>query len=400
MHVLFFSHDAHRGGATIYLHRLIDWILKNSKIKATVVLRKNGSMKESFEKLCPTVTINKQELKTLSRSWIKRKLGLASQQKNQSLDEILKTGSIDAAYLNTIAHGDLIPTLKKYNIPIVTHVHELEAAIRDHGQGLEKDVAKESSAIICVSKSATDNLTKQADADIEKIFTIPNFIPTIECQEEARTAQRNTLLQSIGIASDALIVGFCGLGILRKGIDLVAPLATMIPEKISSKEVHYIWIGKQHQEYPADLSEYDLKKSGTDKRVHFIGEKDNARDWMQTFDVHVLTSREESFGLVVLETANLSIPTVCFDNAGGAGEFVQNDAGFTIPYLNLNQMAGAIEEILRDPVLRDRLGRNSYSRLMSKHTPDIIGPQILAVLNNVAKSKINVTAITERDDLN
>jgi len=357
-------------------------------------------MKERFEKLCPTVTINKQKLKTFSRSWIKNKLSFQGQKKTQSLDKIIQTNSIDVAYLNTIAHGDLIPVLKKYNIPIVTHVHELETAIRDHGQGLEKEIAKESFALICVSKSATENLIKQADADIEKIFTIPNFIPTIKYHKEAKTAQRKTLLQSIGIASDALVVGFCGLGILRKGIDLVAPLATMIPDKISNQEVHFIWIGKQHQEYPADLAEYDLNKSGTENRVHFIGEKDNARDWMETFDLHVLTSREESFGLVVLETANLSIPTVCFDSAGGASEFVQNDAGFTVPYLNLNQMAGAIEKLLRDPVLRNRLGGNSYYRLMSKHTPDVVGPQILAVLEIAMKSNKNVVAITDRSDRN
>ena len=387
MHILFISHDGHKGGATVYLLGLIEWISRNKNIKTTVILRTEGEMKYAFEKICETITLKKTHTpRALSKSWIKNKLQLNLISKKTSLENILHKNKYDLAYLNTIGNGDLIPVIEKYNIPIITHIHELETAIRDHGKGLEKEIAGKSSAIVSVSQSATENFIHQANADASKIFTIPNFIPIKKISNTNKERTRSSLLQSAGIDDESFVVGFCGLGILRKGIDLVIPLATLIPPRISNREIHYIWIGGRHPDYPDELSEYDKKKSELNHRVHFIGAKEDAREWMKTFDIHVLASREESFGLVVLEAANLLIPTICFEKAGGASEFVRNDAGFTVPYLNLQEMANSVIELLQNEALRTRLGNNAFSRLIRNHTPDIVAPKILEVIESVMNS--------------
>ena len=90
--------------------------------------------------------------------------------------------------------------------------------------------------------------------------------------------------------------------------------------------------------------------------VHFVGEKPNVTQYFQASDVFVLPSREDPFPLVMMEAGLYRNPVICFDGAGGAPEFVEQDAGFVIPSFDVGKMADKIVELLRSPELRNRMG--------------------------------------------
>ena len=73
-------------------------------------------------------------------------------------------------------------------------------------------------------------------------------------------------------------------------------------------------------------------------------------------DAFLLTSREDSGPMVMLEAAAFRIPILCFDESGGAPEFVAHDAGIAVPYLDIRQMADALLDLEQSPDLRRRFG--------------------------------------------
>jgi glycosyltransferase involved in cell wall biosynthesis len=84
---------------------------------------------------------------------------------------------------------------------------------------------------------------------------------------------------------------------------------------------------------------------------------------MAQLDVFVLPSREDAFPLVVLEAASHGVPTVYFSDAGGIGEFLGEEAGIPVCYLNIESMAEKIIQLKMDDEYRMSLGKRAQQKL-------------------------------------
>ena len=114
--------------------------------------------------------------------------------------------------------------------------------------------------------------------------------------------------------------------------------------------------------------------------VRFLGKVGNPLDYFAAADVFALTSREEAFGLVCLEAASTGCPIVCFDRSGGAKEFVGDDAGFIIPYLDVGKMAEKITALISDPKLRKELGSRAADKVRKRFDISMSAPKLLKII--------------------
>ena len=145
-------------------------------------------------------------------------------------------------------------------------------------------------------------------------------------------------------------------------MDLFIQLARETYRAEPRSELHFVWLGGHgYRHVPAELA-HDLRKLGLERRIHFVGHRSDHLDYMATFDIFCLASREDPFPLVMLESAALGKPVICFDESGGAPEFVENDCGFVVPYLDIRAMAARVVELADNRALRDRLGRRGESK--------------------------------------
>ena len=81
----------------------------------------------------------------------------------------------------------------------------------------------------------------------------------------------------------------------------------------------------------------------------------------------------------MLEAAMQQVPVICFDNSGGAPEFVKEKGGEVVPYLDVTAMSDSLHRILADAQLRTHLGREGYKAYAKKHSPE----QALAVFERI-----------------
>jgi glycosyltransferase involved in cell wall biosynthesis len=114
--------------------------------------------------------------------------------------------------------------------------------------------------------------------------------------------------------------------------------------------------------------------------MHFPGTRPDAREYFCAFDVFALVSREDSYPLVCLEAASMGKPIVCFDRAGGAREFVEDDCGFVVPYLEVEVMAERTLELLESDEIRRRMGERAKAKVRRRHDVDVAAPRVLDVI--------------------
>lgn len=127
---------------------------------------------------------------------------------------------------------------------------------------------------------------------------------------------------------------------------------------------------------------YDIEKSQLTKYVHFLGEQKDPLKYFAACDIFLMVSREDPFPLVCLEAATLEKPIICFDRAGGMKEFVEEDAGFVVPYLDTFEMAQKAIYLLQSSELRKLLGQKAKEKVKKRHDIKIAAPKLLQFIKN------------------
>ena len=82
-----------------------------------------------------------------------------------------------------------------------------------------------------------------------------------------------------------------------------------------------------------------------------------------------MTSRTESFGLVLIEAMSYGIPCVSYTSAQGANEIIDDGKnGYIIKDRNEDEMISKIDLLINDEKLRKKLGKEARvkSKLYSK----------------------------------
>ena len=111
------------------------------------------------------------------------------------------------------------------------------------------------------------------------------------------------------------------------------------------------------------------KDLGIAGQVRFFGWSDNISEFYAQADAFLLTSLAEGWPLVIAEAAAVSLPIIMTD-VGSAGEFIKNgENGIVVPVNDVSALGEAMEKIIENTNLRNKLGevaRQSFLSLSSK----------------------------------
>ena len=378
--ILFVSHDANRAGAQILLLRFLKLLKNHSDFKFSILLKEGGIIEKEFEEIAITHywTEKKENLEHSIISKIKNKLF----QNNAYEDELLNTlnaQNFDLIVSNTITNGHLLEKLNTLNKPIITYTHELEIGIQQYTsqENFQKTIQFTQSYIAC-AESVKENLIKNHNIDATKIEVLPSLLPESALNFESSKTNKLALRKKYNIPENAFLVGGMGTVDLRKGVDIFLQVAENLKY---IRDIYFLWAGGQDTELEYKIFQIDKDRMGLEK-VILQTSVNNPLDFMDAFDVFFVSSREDPYPLVVLEAAVLSKPIICFDKAGGAKDFVENDCGFVVEYLSVNQVANSIVKLKANPTLRKELGDSAKKKALERHNQDVAFQTFIEILNH------------------
>ncbi|OMH25666.1 glycosyltransferase family 4 protein [Motiliproteus sp. MSK22-1] len=122
------------------------------------------------------------------------------------------------------------------------------------------------------------------------------------------------------------------------------------------------------------------------KQVNFLGQIDNAPEWMEAADIFVQPSLEEAFGLVFIEAGAMAKPVVA-TQVGGIVDIIDNGkTGILIPPSNAEALANALRELIASPNLRKQMGNEGYERVSKKFSLDHMINSYIEIFERYAAS--------------
>lgn len=149
---------------------------------------------------------------------------------------------------------------------------------------------------------------------------------------------------------------YVGSLIQRKGLDLLMPALAQTME-----DIQLVIVG-EGQEKP--LLQEQIAKLGLEDRVEFLGyvEGEPLRELYQKSDVFILPTREDCFGLVLLEAMCASLPVISSKYADGARDLLEDGKnGYIIDPEDTNGFAETIDRIFNEGRLA-QMGKRSYEK--------------------------------------
>jgi glycosyltransferase involved in cell wall biosynthesis len=367
--VLFVSHQATLTGAPMMLLHLIRWVRANTDIVPTIVLLRGGPLESEFRALGPTYVVPSGTGALLHRLEAGLEyLGFdsaATRVRNLAYRPVLRRArKADVVYLNCITSFGLAPLLKP-GPRVIAHVHELDMGLRG---GTKRwlswpQLIDRVDLFIAAADCVADTLQKNWGVPPDRVVTHHEFID-VRALTEGRKAV------TLPVPDGAPVVGGCGVLEWRKGADLLVHLAAAVHKR--RDDVQFVWVGAS-QTREAWALEHEIHGTHLEDHVHLIETTPDAISYLAAFDVFALTSREDPFPLVALESSALGVPVVSFDN-GGMREFLSPSCGRLVPYLDVEAMADAVLELIEHPDTRAALGAEARETVIARHDVNVAAP--------------------------
>jgi glycosyltransferase involved in cell wall biosynthesis len=347
--ILFISYNAQRSGAAILLLNLTQAIKDVSGYEIDLLFRHGGELLDDFKAVGNVTCIH-----TDNPGIVDKVINKLTDKTAIAIKKILSK-NYDAVIINTVLNADILPAVKSnHRKKIVSYIHELKVAMESltNAQSLAS-LVNLTDAFIVPSAAVRSMFVNEYNIDTTKIHVLPSYIPS------------TAIVINSADTPKQFMIGACGTIEMRKGADLFIQLAELFNKKYPGADVQFAWLGGNPRSLEFKLLSDDIKKLSL-HNVKLMPATDDVTIFYYSLDVLVLTSREDPYPLVMLEAADAGVPTICFDKAGGASEFV-NGNGKIVNYLDLEQMASAIHEYYMHPTLKISDGNKAKAKLAALH---------------------------------
>lgn len=212
-----------------------------------------------------------------------------------------------------------------------------------HTKYLQKQIKKyykKLDLIMTLTDADTEEYIREIPSIKNKLIKVPNAIPNLE---EIQGIERKNQI----IAAGRLVP--------QKGFDLLIKAAPKVIEKHPDWVIKIFGKGRELQ-YLKEL----IIKNGVEKNVLLMGPTKTIEKEMAESKIYVLSSRYEGFGMVIIEAMKMQVPVVSFDCPEGPGEIItNNEDGLLVENGDINKLAEAMNKLIEDESLRERLVHNA-----------------------------------------
>ncbi|MGL4473566.1 MAG: glycosyltransferase [Shewanella sp.] len=193
----------------------------------------------------------------------------------------------------------------------------------------------------CVFLSRSDNIKW----NIKNSIVIPNFIPSEQIAKPCDIYTKKNNYIAAGRLS------------FEKGFDRL--IHTWHQVNMLNKELKLdIYGSGPEEESIVDL----IKKYQLEDTVTIHPFTDKLLERLNNYSAFILPSRNESFGLVILESMSQGVPVISFNIDGGVQDLITNNVdGILSPQDDINSLRDAILD-MSNYELRKHLSRNTYKK--------------------------------------
>jgi glycosyltransferase involved in cell wall biosynthesis len=212
---------------------------------------------------------------------------------------------------------------------------------------------------IVPSKTLLDIASRQYRLRPDKVRYIPNGVMLGPMERRQRAVTRCIL----GADENTLVAGYLGHLRPEKNIDVL--MRAFAAARL--KNARLVVVGDGQSKSSLTKLAFELGLLG---RIIFTGATETPRQYLEAFDIFVMSSYTEQLPLSLLEAMAAGLPVVC-TAAGDTPEVLGSaEARFVVPIGDVRAFTAALSAVAGDAGLRERLGRENRRRCETDYSQD------------------------------
>ena len=284
----------------------------------------------------------------------------------------------------------LIRFLDSIKKPVVITFHSVIPNPDEYRKKLVKSIFKKANAVIVMAKEAVNIFKEDYGLNTSKIFFVPHGVPQVPLYPKHAKEKTNL--------NNRIVLSTFGLINKGKGIEYVIEALPPIVDKFP--EIIYIVIGETHPQIRK--KEGESYRNMLIKRVKELGLSGNVRfynkyltlkeitDYLSATDIYISPSLDEN--QIVSGTlsyamgcgkAIISTPSIY------AKEVLSEERGILVDFKNPQSIGKALNDILSNNKLREKLEKNAYELGRKMVWPNVAA-DYLRVFNKVIRLREEV----------
>jgi len=306
----------------------------------------------------------------------------------RKLHSLRKAGLIDIVHAQGCAGFNVLLNRLVDRVPLVETFHS--TAISEYRVSTRSLFAKwfyfkfyveeflsghAASQIICVSNYTKNQAVTHYMIGQGKMSVIPNGIDT------------SRFCDSLGHDKGGSTILIVGRIDPRKGyLEFIRDVAPGIVRQLPGVKINIV--GKMFETWPQynESLRQGLAANSLSDHVKLLGGVpfEELRMYYNTSDLFLLPSKEEGFGIVLLEAQSCGLPVVAFNNSGIKEAVDSGRSGYLVE--TPGEMADRVAEILSDQAKAKLMGDNARS-FAAGFSWDIIAKRVETVYESVLKTR-------------
>ena len=213
---------------------------------------------------------------------------------------------------------------------------------------IEKFFAARTRVLIAIGTKVRDDLVGAGIGNRDKYRV---FFPGLPAPKKIAKASAQS---SLGISAETLYITFVGRLTQIKRPDRLLDVAKECKQR--GIGVRFLVAGE------GELFESSKERALKEQlNVTFFGWRSDIDQIFAASDIAILTSDNEGIPLTLIQAAQASLPIVA-TSVGSISDIVINESTGYLTSTNSNEMADAIEKLVRDPKLRQMMGEAGKAR--------------------------------------
>lgn len=215
----------------------------------------------------------------------------------------------------------------------------------DEAHGFHERIFRKYDKIFAVGDAIKDILCGLYPQFCDKIEVLYNYVDHEDVRKKASEF-------SVSLPHGKTILCSCGRLNIVKGFDLALETAKRLKESGLDFIWYFIGDGPERETLEKTIKEYVL-----DDNIVITGMQSNPYPWINTCDIYVQPSYEESYSLTIKEAQILNKPVISTATVGGK-YLVKNGENGILSEMTPEALAESIKKLIADVPLRTKIEDN------------------------------------------
>ncbi len=278
---------------------------------------------------------------------------------------------------------------------VVNTVHGLYASPEDRASRRALVYALERTASMCSGAELVQNpedfrVLARLGVPRDKLVLLGNGVDLQRFRPAASEQARRRARADLGVGMDAVVVGTVARLVWQKGFHELFEAAERLHDTFP--DVTFVVVGGSDSDKADAISPEQLAAAGRRGHIVFAGSRDDMEHVYPGFDLFVLPSHREGFPRSAMEAAASGLPVIATDIRGCRQVVSHGQSGLLVPLHDPARLAAAIEELVRDPGLRQEMGSAGRRKAEAEFSDRVVVSKSLQAYERV----LSATASTKR----